>query len=94
MGWFSGDDDYDKDGNPQRTRKCSGSLLESLGTADLDYLFKAYAPELVEVHVETIKGLNAIYTLIENLQKTVELQNRQLSYLRKTLEDNNILPKQ
>ena len=41
MGWFSGDDDYDKDGNPQRTRKCSGSLLESLGTADLDYLFKA-----------------------------------------------------
>lgn len=57
------------------------------------YLFKAYAPEIDEVHVETIKGLNAIYTLIENLQKTVGLQNRQLSYFRKTLEDNNILPK-
>ena len=50
MGWFSGDDDYDKDGNPQRTRKCSGSLLESLGTTDLDYLFKAYAPEIVAKH--------------------------------------------
>ena len=57
------------------------------------YLYKAYAPESVEVHDRTLKGLNAIYTLIENLQKTVELQNRQLSYLRKTLEDNNILPK-
>ena len=57
------------------------------------YLYKAYAPEIVEVHDRTLKGLNAIYTLIENLQKTVGLQNRQLSYFRKTLEDNNILPK-
>ena len=57
------------------------------------YLYKAYAPEIVEVHDRTLKGLNAIYTLIENLQKTVELQNRQLSYFRKKLEDNNILPK-
>ena len=57
------------------------------------YLFKAYSPEIVDVHVETLKGLNAIYTLIENLQKTVGLQNRQLSYFRKKLEDNNILPK-
>ena len=37
------------------------------------YLFKAYAPEIDEVHVETIKGLNAIYTLIENLQKNCRI---------------------
>ena len=57
------------------------------------YLFKAYAPELIEKHDRSLEGLNAIYTLIKDLQKTVELQNRQLSYLRKTLEDNNILSK-
>ena len=37
------------------------------------YLFKAYAPEIVDVHVETLKGLNAIYTLIENLQKNCRI---------------------
>ena len=84
MGWFGFGgqyDEYDRDGNVQRTTISNEKLVGSVGTTDLDYLFKAYAPEFVSKQDRLLKGMNATYGKILELMEIIEKQNQRIEAL-------------
>lgn len=70
---------YDENGNPQPRFGDIRSLIDTFGTADLDYILRVYAPDF-------IKLLNAIFAKEEAMKKTIDIQNQKIDELNRKLD--------